>query len=224
MTLLDYPKKIACTVFLSGCNFRCPFCHNIELAKEKTDAGPISEDQFFSFLGDREGILDGVAITGGEPLLNDGIEAFLRRIKEHGFLIKLDTNGSNPQTLEKCIKAGLVDYIAMDIKSSPGRYSGACGVPYVPLDTIKDSIRIIMDSGREYEFRTTVVDELHDEHEIEQIGRMIRGARSYYLQSFVNSPEVPCKGFHSPTRRKLVAFQKIAMRYVDRAMIRGGLD
>jgi len=221
LTLLDFPGQVACTVFLSGCNFRCPYCHNMGLAELHVDSGLLDEEDFFDFLEDRKGILDGVAITGGEPLLNPEVELFLRRIKDLGFLVKLDTNGSNPRELRECINAGLVDYIAMDIKSSPGKYASACGKQHVQMEKIKESIKIIKRSGVDYEFRTTAVDELHDVDDFEQIGRLIDGADAYYIQPFVDSPGVPCCGFHPPTWEKLVKCQNAVGGHVGEVSVRG---
>ena len=223
LTLLDFPGRVACTVFVTGCNFRCPFCHNMDLAELSVDTGLFDEEDFFDFLEDRKGILDGVAITGGEPLLNPEIEIFMRRIKNHGYLVKLDTNGSNPRELRECIASGLVDYVAMDIKSSPGKYASACGKSHVPMDKIRESIKILKRSDVDYEFRTTVVDELHDVNDFEQIGRLIEGADVYYIQPFVDSPGVPCRGFHPPTWEKLVKCQNAVQGHVGEVSVRGSV-
>lgn len=191
-TLIDFPGKIACTVFTVGCNFRCPFCHNPELVDRDNFKlnGIIDEEDFFSFLSARKGVLDGVCVTGGEPMLHVDLPDFLKRIKNLGFLTKLDTNGTNPQMLEKLIDEKLVDYIAMDIKtklktqnSKLKTYEEVVGAK-VNLEDIKKSIKIIMESGLDYEFRTTVVPGLHTEEDIIEIAKEIRGAKKYYLQQF----------------------------------------
>lgn len=201
LTLIDYPGKIACTVFTVGCNFRCPFCHNPELvgAQYFNQNLLISESDFFKFLKSRQGLLEGVCVTGGEPLLHVDLPDFLKKIKSLGFLIKLDTNGSRPSELQNLIKDGLVDYLAMDIKTSlkipnskiqiQNFYEKVCGVR-INLEDIKQSIKVIMASGLDYEFRTTVVPGLHTAEDIVQIAEEIRGAKKYYLQQFVVSEKL----------------------------------
>lgn len=186
MTLIDYPGKIATTVFTAGCNFRCPFCHNpelVELDPEDMEVFRGQERKFFDFLEGRRGLLDGVCITGGEPTVQPDIVPFIRRIRDMGFLVKLDSNGTNPDILREIFDAGLVDYVAMDIKSGPDRYAEATGTP-VDMEKIRESIRLIMDSGIEYEFRTTVVPGIHTEEDFDDIAELIDGAKRYYLQVF----------------------------------------
>jgi pyruvate formate lyase activating enzyme len=185
LTLLDYPGHVACTVFLQGCNFKCPFCYNSSLIKSDTD-NIISLDEFFAFINSRKKILDGVAITGGEPLLNCEIKEFIKQIKELNLLVKLDTNGSNPSLLKELLEANLLDYVAMDIKNSYEKYPITCGVD-VNLEDIQESISILMNSSIDYEFRTTVVKEFHDIEDFHKIGQMIKGAKNYYLQSYQNN-------------------------------------
>jgi len=196
LTLIDYPKKVACAVFLIGCNFRCPFCYNGELVlPEKTKKQPvIPEKTFFEFLKDRKGLLDGVCITGGEPTINSALPKFIGKIKKMGFLVKLDTNGTNPQMVKRLIKSRLIDYIAMDIKSSfsvsdsqaakgTSKYDEAAGVK-VDLRKIKESIDVIKNSGIDYEFRTTVVPGIHLKGDIVELARSISTVKRYYLQEF----------------------------------------
>ncbi len=217
LTLIDYPGKVACTVFTVGCNFRCPFCHNPELVDfgvrdlSRVDAeqslrskafGPpqtINEQEFFDFLKSRQGLLDGVCVTGGEPLMQGDLPEFLKKIKDLGFLTKLDTNGTSPDKLQNLITRGLVDYVAMDIKApslnqklkikNQNLYERVVGVK-VNLDNIKKSIKVIMESGLDYEFRTTVVPGLHTAGDIIKIAKEIRGAKRYYLQQFVVSEKL----------------------------------
>ena len=167
-TLLDYPGKVACTVFLNGCNFRCPFCHNADLVIPESETGIFTENEIFEYLKKRKGILDGVCITGGEPLLNKEISEFMKRIKEMGLLVKLDTNGSFPERLEEIIRAGVVDYVAMDIKNSFEKYSETSGLSNKDLTNIKRSIDLIMEGKTDYEFRTTVVREFHTVEDIKK--------------------------------------------------------
>lgn len=185
-TLLDFPGKVACTVFTGGCNFRCPFCHNARLVTEPDPRERIDEEEFFSFLGKRRGVLDGVCVTGGEPLLQKDILPFLARIREMGFLIKLDTNGSRPDVLKEIFSRGLVDYVAMDLKNSKEKYAVTCGLDAYP-EEIDESIDLIMQSGIEYEFRTTVVREFHTAEDMVSMAKWIEGAPRYFLQGFIDS-------------------------------------
>lgn len=186
MTLIDYPGKIAATVFTAGCNFRCPFCHNPELVELDPEDMPIfreQEEKFFTFLEGRKGLLDGVCITGGEPTVQADIIPFMRKLKEMGFLVKLDSNGTNPDILAQVFDEGLADYIAMDIKNGPDRYHEAVGTA-VDMDKIRESIRLIMGNGIGYEFRTTVVPGIHTEKDFEEVAKLIEGAKRYYIQVF----------------------------------------
>lgn len=186
MTLIDYPGKIATTVFTAGCNFRCPFCHNPELvtlSPEDVAAYKGKEEEFFAFLGNRKGLLDGVCITGGEPTVQPDIVPFMRKIKGMGFLVKLDSNGMRPEILEEVFHDGLTDYVAMDIKNRPERYAETVGTE-MDIEKIRKSVRLIMESGVDYEFRTTVVPGIHTEKDFDGIAKLIRGAKRYYLQTF----------------------------------------
>lgn len=182
-TLIDYPGKIACMVYTIGCNFRCPYCHNPELVDETTDV-QISEREFFDFLDTRKGILDGVVITGGEPTLHNDLLEFMEKIKNKGFLVKLDSNGAYPAILQEAIERKLVDYIAMDIKAPLARYAETIARP-VDLGSIEQSITLIMSSPVEYEFRTTVVKAMLSPQDLGEIGKEIQGAKRYFLQKFV---------------------------------------
>ncbi len=199
-TLLDFPEKLACTVFTGGCNFRCPFCHNASLVLNSGAIEGIPEDEFFSYLSRRKGVLDGVCITGGEPLLNSDIFEFIKKIRSYGLLVKLDTNGSMPDRLEALLDAGLVDYVAMDIKNAPTKYALTAGVDEYPAE-IEQSIDIIIKKAPEYEFRTTVVRELHEKEDIIKIANSIKNAKKYFLQSYVDSGDIISSGFsaYSPT-------------------------
>jgi len=185
-TLIDYPGRIAATVFLLGCNFRCPFCYSSELVlPEKMAEQPkIAEKAFFDFLKERQGLLEGVVICGGEPTIHKDLPDFIKRIKDLGFLLKLDTNGSNPEMLRELMQKGLVDYVAMDIKAPLGaKYDLATGVK-VDLDKIKESIEIIKGSGVDYEFRSTIVPSIHTKEDVIQMAKDISPAKKYYLQNF----------------------------------------
>ena len=220
MTLLDYPGKVACTVFLGGCDFRCPFCHNFELVDGS--APPIMEDvEFFSFLEKRHGLLDGVAVTGGEPCLRPELPAFLGRIREMGYAVKLDTNGTSPERLRSLVLGGLVQYVAMDIKNSPGKYALTAGVPDAGLERINRSIAFLRQGHVDYEFRTTVVDELHDAADFEAIAKWIEGAPRYFLQPFTDRDSVPTEGFHAPSPERMRAYLRIVQTALPGAEIRG---
>jgi len=220
LTLLDFPGHTACTVFLAGCNFRCPFCHNVPLVTEIHPEEAISEDTFFSFLKKRCGTLDGVCITGGEPLLYPDIEAFIRKIKALGFLVKLDTNGSFPERLGALLEAKLADYVAMDIKNCPEKYELTAGCK-VDLPAIQKSISLLMESGTDYEFRTTVATPLHTEADIEKIAEWIRGAKRYYLQNFVDSGNLIGEGLASPGEENMIRMRDRALHLVPNVELRG---
>ncbi|MBE6772598.1 MAG: anaerobic ribonucleoside-triphosphate reductase activating protein [Ruminococcaceae bacterium] len=195
LTLLDYPGKTACTVFTPGCNFRCPFCHNALLVTHSPEE-LISEEEFFSFLSKRQGILDGICITGGEPTLQKDLIAFMEKIKAMGFLVKLDTNGAKPDILKEIIAKGLADYVAMDIKASPARYGEAVGIKDFDFSPVKESICILEESGIDHEFRTTVTDELHTEENFPAILSLFSENTPYFLQQFKDSGNLIDKSCH----------------------------
>ena len=219
-TLLDFPGKVACTVFTAGCNFRCPFCHNASLVVRPSDVEEISEEEFFKYLSRRKGILDGVAITGGEPLVSAGIEDFIRRIKELGLLVKLDTNGAFPDRLEALLDAGLVDYVAMDIKNSREKYAETVGLPAFP-EAIERSIDIIMKKAPDYEFRTTVVKELHEAQDIVDIANRIKNAKRYFLQSYVDSGDILCEGFSAYSAEEMLEILEKSRAVLPCTVLRG---
>ena len=220
MTLLDFPGRVACTVFLGGCDFRCPFCHNGELLDGSAPA-IMADGELLPFLKGRQGLLDGVAITGGEPLLRTDLPDLLRAIRALGFAVKVDTNGNHPEALERLLREGLADYIAMDIKNSPEKYALTVGLDSLDLAPIRQSVGLLMDSGVPYEFRTTVVDELHTAQDFEAMGQWIAGARAYYLQAFTDRDSVPFAGLHAPTRENLEKYASIARVYVPYTHVRG---
>ena len=220
MTLLDFPGHVACTLFLGGCDFRCPFCHNFELAEGKAEP-VMNEEELYTFLEKRKGLLDGVAITGGEPCLQKELPVLLRRIRSKGYLTKLDTNGYHPQILRTLLEEGLLDYVAMDIKNSPEKYPQTCGVPFVNMDRIRDSITLLKDGQIDYEFRTTVVAEFHEAADFEKMGKLIAGAKRYYLQSFTDRDTVPFGNLHAPAKELLGQYAEIAKKYVPDTRLRG---
>ena len=220
MTLLDFPGKVACTVFLSGCDMRCPFCHNAELIDGTTPA-VMEEEELLAFLKKRTGLLEGVAITGGEPLLRDDTITLMEKIRELGYPVKLDTNGTHPDRLRKILDRELAAYVAMDIKNSPDRYAVTAGLEKLDLAPVRESVSLLMEGRTDYEFRTTVVAELHDGDSFRGIGEWIRGARRYYLQKFTDRDTVPFGGFHAPEDAKMLEYAAIAREYVPSAAIRG---
>lgn len=183
-TLLDYPGRVACTAFFGGCDLRCPFCHNAGLVLEPENEPFIDDEKFFSFLNKRRGILDGVCVTGGEPLMQKEIRPFIERIKSMGFLVKLDTNGTFPDRLAELTGAGLIDYIAMDIKASLPNYPRAVGVRNFDTANIERSAAHIMACGVDYEFRTTAAKGLINKEDFISIGEWLVGAKRYFIQAF----------------------------------------
>lgn len=221
LTLLDYPGRVACTVFTGGCNFKCPFCHNASLVARAGELPTIPESEFFELLNKRKGVLDGVCITGGEPLLMPDIADFIGRIKECGYSVKLDTNGSFPERLEGLLSLGIVDYVAMDIKNSPEKYPITVGVPAFDMTPVYDSVALLMNSGIPYEFRTTVVRELHEEEDFERIGEWIKGAKGYFIQSFTDSGDLLGKSLSAHSKETLERFLSIMQKYVSNSYLRG---
>ena len=223
MTLLDFPGHVACTVFLGGCDFRCPFCHNFELADGS--AQPVMDDEeLLAFLEKRKGLLDGVAITGGEPCLHRELPELLKKIRSMGFMTKLDTNGNHPDMLRQILDEGLADYVAMDIKNSPARYAETAGLAIFDLSKVQESINLLMEGvqGRPaFEFRTTVVREFHRAEDFEEIGRWISGAPAYYLQCFTDRESVPYGNLHAPDKEELEIYRQIVSAYVPHVEIRG---
>ena len=221
VTLLDYPGKVACTVFLPGCNLRCPFCHNPALVLPDRETGGLSTEKLLAFLETRRGKLDGVCVTGGEPLLRPGLEALLEEIKALGFPIKLDTNGSHPQLLARLWSLGLVDYAAMDIKNSPERYGETAGVPGLDLGPIRESVSWLLEGHVDYEFRTTVVRQFHDSASFRAIGPWISGARRYFLQAFIDRDTVLRPGLSAWSREEMEGFAALVRPSVPAVELRG---
>jgi len=205
MTLLDYPGKLAATVFTAGCNFRCPWCHNASLVLNTNLSPLMSETDFFAFLQKRQGWLDGVCITGGEPLLQKDLPEFIEKIRGLGFLVKLDTNGSFPDKLKELVNGKLIDYVAMDIKNSPSKYAETIDLPSGKefLPQIQESLSFLLENQVEYEFRTTLVREFHSLDDLKEIAHWIQGAQHYYLQNFEDSGDLIQSGFQAFTKTEL---------------------
>lgn len=220
-TLLDFPGHVAATVFTGGCNFRCPFCHNAGLVLAPEEQPDIPEEEVLSYLRKRRGMLEGVCITGGEPTLQPDLAGFIGRLKELGYLVKLDTNGYRPRVLQELIEKKLVDYVAMDVKASVKNYPRACGCAGMDVSRIEESIAILKSGSVPYEFRTTVVDGIHTVEEFESIGRLLEGSSAYYLQGFEESENVMCAGFRAFPAETMKEMAEIVGKYVDKAAIRG---
>ena len=220
-TLLDYPGHVAATLFTGGCNMRCPFCQNSTLVLAPQNQPEISEQEVLAFLRRRQGILEGVCITGGEPTLHPNLKNFIRRVRELGYLIKLDTNGYRPQFLRQLLEERLLDYVAMDIKASKEHYGIACGLPELELHRIEESVELLKASSIPYEFRTTVVKGIHSPEEFTAIGQWLQGCRAYYLQSFRDSGQVMQPGFAEFERTELEEMRERAAQYIPQTAMRG---
>ena len=219
LTLLDFPERVACTVFTGGCNLRCPFCHNASLVLTPR-VGNNLEEEVLTYLAGRTGILDGVCITGGEPLLQLDLSDFVKRVKNMGYSVKLDTNGSDPDALAALLATGNIDYIAMDIKSSPERYAIAIGKEF-PLERFQRSVEIIRASEIPYEFRTTLVKGIHVEEDAEKIGKWLAGEKKYFLQGFVDSGNLLGTGYAAFSPEETKAFLQTIRKYIPEAKLRG---
>ena len=218
LTLLDYPGKMAATVFTGKCNMRCPFCHNPDLVLN--NAEEYSLDKFYKFLSTRKSTLEGICITGGEPMVNEKIGDFISEIKAMGYLVKLDTNGTFPDRLEKIIDQ--IDYIAIDIKNSPEKYAKTAGLENFDISCVKQSIAIVMRKAQDYEFRTTVVKGLHEVKDIEECAKLIEGAKRYYLQKFIDSGHLLGQEKYSAwDDGTMRAMQKVALKHVQSCELRG---
>ena len=220
-TLLDYPGRVAATIFMGGCNFRCPFCQNGDLALYPERQAVISKEEIFAFLKKRKGLLTGVCITGGEPTLSKDLEEIIGEIKDIGYQIKLDTNGYRPEVIAKLLEKQLLDYIAMDMKNSSEKYRETAGISFLDIGKIRESIHTIMESGICYEFRTTMVKEFHKKEDMRLIGEEIRGAEAYFLQGYQESERVIMSGLHSYTKKEMEELAEEIAPYVKRAEIRG---
>ena len=226
LTLLDFPSKLACTVFTRGCNWRCPFCHNASLVLPTAFQAPdVSIDDFFQFLGKRQGILDGICISGGEPLLQSGIEDFILEIRDMGFQVKLDTNGTSPERLRRLSEGGLLDYVAVDIKNSLERYGETVGIPNYDTSAVEESVDFLLTGNQPFEFRTTVISEFHDAESFYKIGEWIHGNEPYYLQQFVDSGDLVGNiRLHPVDAEGMNHFKEIVSAYVPNVELRGVQD
>lgn len=221
LTLLDFPGRTACTVFFYGCNLRCPFCHNAFLVTDHDDGQGFTEEEFFAFLESRRRLLDGVAITGGEPMLQPGLHDFIYKIKEKGFAVKLDTNGTFPEKLRALSGEGLLDYVAVDIKNSPEKYPLATGVASPDVDAVKQTVDFLKNGSVDYEFRTTLVKGLHTPDDVAAVGKWLCGAKRWFLQAFKDSGNLISPGLEGFSYAEYTEMLDIARRFVTNAQLRG---
>lgn len=221
LSLLDFPGKVACIVFTGGCNFRCPFCHNGDLVTGEGEPQAISEQEIFDFLKKRQGVLDGVVITGGEPLLHADLPELIQKVRALGYAVKLDTNGYLPDRLKAVVEGGLVDMVAMDVKNAPEKYAETTGIASIDVGRIQESIAFLLSADIDVEFRTTVVKELHTPQDIVGAARMIQGAKKYFLQNFRPTETVICDGLSALSNQELQGFLQKVREIVPNAQIRG---
>ena len=222
LTLLDFPDRMACTLFTFGCNFRCPFCHNASLVlADRSDGSGMEEEEFFKFLRSRRGILEGVCISGGEPTLQPDLPAFIRKVKDMGFAVKLDTNGYRPAVLKALTSEGLLDYVAMDVKNSLSRYPETVGISRFDITPIEESLDFLMEERVPFEFRTTLVKGLHTPESIAEMGERVRGRERFFLQTFEDSGDLIGEGLAGFDRGETEALLAVLCNYVPNAQIRG---
>lgn len=218
LTLLDFPGKVAATIFTGGCNFRCPFCHNAELF---TPSETYTEEDVLKMIESRKHVLEGIAITGGEPTLSPDLPDFMKKIKDMGLLVKLDSNGYRPEVLRKILDEGLADYVAMDIKSSKEHYGEVAGLPDIDMGKICESVDMLMSGKTDFEFRTTVIPELHSEEDFYAIGEWIRGEEKYFLQGYKDSEMVYDRKFSQPSAQLMEEIRGILLPYIPNTSVRG---
>ncbi len=222
MTLLDFPGHVACTVFTGGCNLRCPFCHNALLVTQLDDSSVIYDDEFFAFLQKRKGLLDGVCITGGEPLMQPDIEEFIIKIKQLGFKVKLDTNGCFLEKLKSLIEKDLLDAVAVDIKNSKEKYALTVGINNFDVLPIEQTVDFLLSQNKvDFEFRTTVCSPLHEIEDVEKIALWIKGTKHYYLQNFVDSGNLIGENITSLDKETLNKMLEKAQKIIPSAELRG---
>ena len=222
LTLLDFPGKVACTLFTKGCNFKCPFCHNASLVVRAEKQKSYKNEEILAFLKKREGVLDGVAITGGEPTLMSGLYDFIAQVKELGYAVKLDTNGTRPDVLKRIVNDKLVDYVAMDIKNSPEKYAYTCGLPETyDLTKIEESKNFLMGGHVDFEFRTTVCKPFHTEEDFIKIGEWIKGSEKYFLQQFKDSGDLIGQEISPFNECEMEKFLNVLLPFVPNTQLRG---
>jgi pyruvate formate lyase activating enzyme len=221
LTLLDYPGHLAATIFLGGCNMRCPFCHNASLVTKVSTQPVIPTGEVLASLSKRINILEGVCITGGEPTLYPDLPDLIKEIKAMGFKVKLDTNGTNPSMLKYLTDNGLIDFVSMDIKNARDKYRMTSGISEVPMDLIEESVSYLLSASLPYEFRTTIVKEFHDEEDMLSLGQWLKGAEAYFLQSYKDSGDIITPGLHGHSKETLQEFASILEPFIKRVSLRG---
>jgi len=222
-SVIEYPGHIADVLYVGGCNFRCPYCYNVDLVLRPDCLQDLPTEQLLEELRQRLGFVDGIVVSGGEPTLQPHLRSFLQELRSLGYRVKLDTNGYRPDVLEACLEEGLVDYVAMDVKTSLSKYPRAAGVP-IDLQRVVRSVELLLAADADHEFRTTVVPDIVSRHDIEEIGELICGARHYYLQSFRPGPTVgwgECPPVGAPQLRLLSEMSALASKWVSEVGIRG---
>ena len=220
MTLVDYPGRVAAILFTGACNFRCPFCQNASLVLSPDTEPVIPDDEIFSYLHKRKGMLDGVVVTGGEPTIQKDLLPFLLRLKDEGYAVKLDTNGYRPDVVRAAVEGGCIDYLAMDVKNSLGKYPMTTGIPDLDTVPVKESISYLAEGRIPYEFRTTVVHELHSPEDFEEIGAMCSSCPSFFLQSYSDAGDIICPGFTAPSSEEMDTYIAILRKYIGNVQIR----
>lgn len=221
LTLLDYPGHLAATLFLGSCNLRCPFCQNASLVTDPSSQPTISAEEVLEALSKRKNILEGVCVSGGEPTLCPELPDFIQQLKNLGYKVKLDTNGTNPGMIKALVNSHLIDFVAMDIKNSKEKYPLTCGIPNVNRKPVEESVSYLLSSPVEYEFRTTVVKEFHTDEDMISIGSWLKGAKAYYLQSYKDSGDIIAPGLNSHTKETLTHFAELLKPYVEHVSLRG---
>lgn len=222
LAMVDFPGKLAATVFTGGCNLRCPFCHNALLVNRlEENPESYSVEEVLSFLERRRGFLDGLVLSGGEPLMQRGAADFLKQVKELGFAVKLDTNGCYPEALEEVLSRNLVDYVAMDIKNCREKYGETVGIPHFDLTPVEKSVQLLRESGVDFEFRTTIVKEFHTARDLRAIGEWLAGSPRYFLQRFIDPGSLVGQGCTSPEPLELQGFAEIAKPFFGLVELRG---
>lgn len=221
LSLVDYDDKVACILFKSGCNFRCPFCHNSPLVINTNDNLEIPFSEILDYLEKRKGIIDAVVISGGEPTLDPALKDEIIEIKKLGYLVKLDTNGTRPEVIRELLEENLLDFVAMDIKNSFVKYPLTVGLKQIEENKILKSIALLKNSNIDYEFRTTLISEFHDEVSMLEIGEMLKGAKKLFLQQFIDSENNIKRGLNPVNKEKALIFKGLLQDYIDFVDLRG---
>lgn len=221
MSLVDFDGKIAATLFTGGCNFLCPFCHNSPLVLDHKSQPEISEDEILAYLSKRIGLLEGVCVSGGEPTLNKDLPAFIEKIKNIGYKVKLDTNGTNPNMLKSLFRDGLIDYCAMDIKNDRDHYASIIGFEEYDTSKVNESVEFLINSNFDYEFRTTLINEVHGYYNMRAIGKWISGAKKYFLQKFVDSSNCIVQNLSPVSTDKAKEFLEVLTPFIKSVKLRG---